>query len=141
MQDDKSGASTHHDDEGAGEVLTPAEVRGQAFKRLIRAAAASQGLFDDAALARRLGRSRMTLLGWWRGAKPEPPALEQISEVTGLSLDELAAHVYFEGPAPSLPPVDAAADEAAAWGRQALERPDPNESPGTSPRPRRAGQP
>lgn len=91
----------------AGEVLSPAEaareLRGQVFKRYVRAAAAMHGLYDDTAIGDAVGRSRIAVGKWWQGARPEPDTLVALARATGLSADELLAFVYNDGPPPTMP--------------------------------------
>ena len=141
MHNARSGASVHHTEE-AGEVLSPAEVesrtRGAELKRVIRAAAALHGLYDDSAIGERVHRSRATVAGWWKGAQPSPDTLAEIAAATGLSVDELTRFVYFDGPAPRLvapgSPVDSAVQEGI---RRDRERPQPEGPQGSSPSPER----
>lgn len=92
-------------------MLTLAEQRGLTLKRYVRAAAAMRDLFDDTALGQAVGRTRITVGAWWRGAKPEPDAIVKLAEVTGLSADALIQFVYFDGPEPR--PIGADAPEVA----------------------------
>lgn len=88
-------------------MLSPMEAaaatRGLALKRYVRAAAALQGIYDDATLADAASVKRGTVAGWWRGAQPSPETLRHLAGATGLSLDELAGFIYYDGPAPHLP--------------------------------------
>lgn len=120
MHNARSGARKQRGRAGPGdEVLTPAEaatkLRGQILKRYVRAAAAMNDLFDDAALADALGLSRGALAGWWSGAQPSGPTIFRLAGVTGLSPDELTRFVYQDGPPPRLPapgsPVDTSVQE------------------------------
>ena len=77
-------------------------ARGQELKRYVRSAAALQGMYDDTSLGKAVGRTRIAVGKWWRGAQPEPPALIAIARVTGLSADELLRFVYNDGPPPTL---------------------------------------
>lgn len=69
MHNEQSGARKHHKPKGDGEVLSPVEAaavaHGQIFKRLIRAAAAMQGIYDDVELAKSVHVHRRTVAGWW----------------------------------------------------------------------------
>lgn len=74
------------------------------FKRLIRAAAAMRGLYDDKAIGEAVGRSRNTVAAWWKGTRPEPDTLAELASTTGLDADDLFAWVYRGGePPPSGP--------------------------------------
>lgn len=121
-----------------GEVLSPAESqaleRGQALKRYVRSAAALNGLFDDTALGEAVGRTRITVGQWWRGARPEPDAIARIADVTGLSTDELTRFVYFDGRPPT---IEGLAGEAQVLhpDLDAAER--KHENPSSRPRRRR----
>lgn len=105
MQNDRSGARTHH--KKGEEVLSPADaaalVRGRALKRCVRAAAALRGLYDDTAVADATGVNRGAVAAWWEGAQMKPGTLQRIAEVTGLSFGELTEYVYLGGPLPRLP--------------------------------------
>lgn len=85
-------------------MLSPAEtaarVRGRDYKRVMRAAAAVHGLYDDVAIAKELGVSRNTVGAWWKGALPEPDTLRRFADATDLSVEELWRFVYSDGPAP-----------------------------------------
>lgn len=87
-------------------MLSPTEVaardRGQELRRVMRAAGAMNGLYDDLSIADAAGVHRNTVAGWWKGATPEPSSLQRLSEATGLALEDLAAFVYYGGPAPRL---------------------------------------
>ena len=102
---------------------------GEDFKRLVRAAAALVGLYDDTSLADAIGSGRNTLRGWWNGAKPSPDMLTDLAEATRLDPDELYRHVYRGGPMPRLAVPGSPADQALQEGlRQGLE-PPPDEGP------------
>lgn len=94
---------------GNREVLSTADRvafdRGQELKKVVRAAAALQGWYDDVRLSQEVDIGRNSVRNWWEGAKPEPGALRRLAAATGLSLDELTAFVYYEGPPPSVPAV------------------------------------
>jgi hypothetical protein len=103
---------------GDGEVLSPAEAvsfaRGQELKRYVRSAAALRGMYDDTAIGEAVGRTRIAVGKWWRGAKPEPEAVRALADATGLAIDELGAFIYYDGPPPHLPdPEEAEARERA----------------------------
>lgn len=108
-------------------------TRGMEFKRLVRAAAALQALFDDSAIAKAIKRSRNTVSSWWTGATPEPTTLRRLAEATGLDPDELFAYVYRDGPPPKIATLPAAvlseADEAELRaGERTSSRPQPPRS-------------
>ncbi len=88
-------------------MLSPIEAaalaRGQALKRYVRAAAALNDLYDDVALAEKVGVQRGAVSGWWSGARPSPDTLGRLAMATGLSTDELTRFVYYDGPPPALP--------------------------------------
>lgn len=108
-------------------------ARGMEFKRVVRAAAALQSLYDDSAIAAAVKRSRNTVSSWWTGATPEPHTLRRLAEATGLDPDELFAYVYRDGPPPKLvepgSPLDEAVREAARRDRERQRLEDP-EQPG-----------
>ena len=113
--------------------------RGEDFKRLVRAAAALVGLYDDTALADAIGRQRQTVSHWWTGAQPKPDALVDLAETTGLDFDELFRYVYRGGPVPRLVQPGSPADQGLQEGlRQGLPPPpgEGPEQPEPSPRPR-----
>jgi transcriptional regulator with XRE-family HTH domain len=124
------------------EVLSPGEaaakLRGQILKRYVRAAAALNDLFDDAALADAVGLGRGAIAGWWRGAQPSGATIFRLADVTGLSPDELTRFVYQDGPPPTLPAAGSALVSSVQEGlRRGLGYQLPEE-PGTpSPSPRR----
>jgi len=101
-------------------------IRGRVFKRIVRAAAALNDLYDDVALGRAVKVSRGAIGAWWRGAQPEPETLLNLTKATGLSADELYMFVYADGPPPSLPepgsPVLSTFEEGQRLDR---ERPQP----------------
>lgn len=131
MQDDKSpvsGAPKHHPrkQKESGEVLAPAELErsnwGREFKRYIKAAAALSGLYEDAQIADAVGRTRNTVQGWWRGARPEPDTANELADQLGLDRDEVYRWLYQSGPAPTLraqsePPSEDEQAEAREWAR------------------------
>lgn len=123
-----------------GEVLSPAEVaafeRGQDLKRYVRAAAALVGMYDDTAIGRAVGRTRIAVGKWWTGAKPEPDAVRAIADATGLSVDELGRFIYYDGPPPHLPDPAAEEAEGEARGRAAEQalRPDGDNGSRATPR-------
>lgn len=82
---------------------TTALERGQTLKRVVRAAAALHGLFDDSAIADAVGMRRGAVAGWWEGAHMRPETIAELSAVTGLSFSELTSFVYLGGPPPQLP--------------------------------------
>lgn len=100
-------------------MLSPAEAaavaRGLQLKRYIRAAAAMQGIYDDAALGEAVRVHRRTVAGWWQGSRPSPETLRQLAEATGLQVDELGRFIYYDGPPPHLP----GSEEAEAQDRAA----------------------
>lgn len=125
-------------------MLTPAEIRGQELKRLVRSAAALYGLFDDAAIGRATGRTRITVGQWWKGSKPEPETIARLSEVTGLSADELVRFVYLDGKRPTIVAPGSAPEAAVGEGiRRDQERQRPGEqsehAPSTERPPRGSG--
>lgn len=127
-------------------MLSPAELaaveRGQLLKRYVRSAAALQGLYDDVAIGDAVGRTRMAVGQWWRGARPEPATLRRLAEATGLSIDELSRFVYYDGPPPRLDATTSAVLEGARrdLATQDVEGPDtPPEPPVRPPRGSGAG--
>ena len=87
-------------------MLSPTEQaalsRGQDLRRVMRAAAAMDGVYDDLAIADAVGAHRNTVSAWWKGATPEPATLRRFAERFGMSVEELAAFVYYDGPPPAL---------------------------------------
>jgi transcriptional regulator with XRE-family HTH domain len=152
MHNAKSGARTHHrGTQKDGEVLSPSEaavkLRGQILKRYVRAAAAMNDLFDDAALADAVGIGRGAIAGWWRGAQPSGQTIFRLAAVTGLSADELTRFVYDDGGPPSLPAPGSWTASSVQEGlrrdqsHQPLEDPEPPlPSPGRQPRGSGAGR-
>jgi transcriptional regulator with XRE-family HTH domain len=141
MQNAKSGARKQRPVEG-DEVLSPVEaaakLRGQVLKRYVRAAAALNDLFDDAALADAVGLGRGAIAGWWRGAQPSGSAIFRLADVTGLSPDELTRFVYQDGPPPTLPSAGSALVSSVQEGLRRGLGYQPPEEPGTpSPSPQR----
>ena len=142
VQSDKPvrGRTTRGD--RAGEQSTPAEVermaRGQELKRYVRSAAALCGLYDDTALGKAVGRTRIAVGKWWQGAQPEAPTLIALARVTGLSAEELIQFVYNDGPPPSIAwpgsAIDSAVREGIRRDRQRQHGGDP-EAPAPSPAP------
>jgi hypothetical protein len=116
MHTEEPGASAHRAKEGGAKVFLPAELRGQDFKRVVRAAAALRDLFDDASLGRAVGRSRMAVAGWWKGALAEPETIYRLADVTGLSADEMMAFVHSGGPRPRIVEPLSPASEATLEG-------------------------
>jgi len=111
-------------------------VRGEQLKRHIRAAAALRGLYEDTDIAERVGRTRITVGQWWRGAQPDPASLVRLAEATGLSPDELMRFVYQAGPPPTIVPPASAAAEAIREGiRRDRARPLPEDPEGPAPSP------
>ncbi len=98
-------------------MLSPSELaafdRGQELKRYVRSAAALRGLYDDTAIGRAVGRTRIAVGQWWTGVKPGPDAMLGLARATGLSLDELARFVYDDGPPPRLDPTTSGVLEGA----------------------------
>lgn len=84
-------------------MLSPVEVRGQALKRYVRAAAALHELYDDTSIAEAVGVNRGAVSGWWLGAQMKPDTIRALAEATGLSPEDLTRFVYFDGPVPELP--------------------------------------
>ncbi len=145
MQNAKSGAPKHRGRRGAGDVLTPAELRGMELKRVVRAAAALRDLYDDVAIGQAVGRTRMTVAGWWRGAVPSPDPLRALAEAVGLPIEELTAFVYFDGPPPRVVAPESPADAAIREGiRRDQDDPPPVDPPALEPshrrRPRGSGR-
>lgn len=91
-------------------------IRGHELKRYVRAAAALHELYNDADLGREVGVSRMTVLGWWSGAVPEPGTITRIAEATGLDYRELDDYLNRGGPPPRLVEPDSRAAEAIREG-------------------------
>ena len=139
MRTQRSGARKQHKDE---EVLSAQEVRGRTLKRYVRAAAALREMYDDASLARAIGKQSQTVGHWWDGSRPSGPVLFVLADVTGLSADELTRFVYSDGPPPTLPAAGSPVASSVQEGlRRDRERP-PIEAPGTlepSPRPQTRG--
>jgi len=147
VQDVRSGGrgARKHRNKGS-DVLAQNELaratRGEDFKRLVRAAAALVGIYDDKALAEAVGRQRNTVAGWWRGAKPEPDTIQPLGRVTRLDADELYRYLYLGGPVPRLAQPGSPADRALQEGLRQGLRPQPPEDPelpGPLPRPRPGG--
>jgi hypothetical protein len=130
-------------------MLSPAELgrleRGAEWKRYLRAAAALRDLYNDTSIGEAVGRSRIAVGKWWQGARPEPETLRQFAEATGLSLEELAAFVNYDGPPPRLAGcVETAAESGVQEGirrdrehQPRADRPEPARSPVPPPRDRR----
>lgn len=140
VQNAKSGAPTHRRTRD-GEVLSPAEaaafMRGQDLKRYVRAAAAMRGLYDDTALGKAVGRTRVAVGKWWTGSKPEPDAVGRLASATGLSVEELGRFIYYDGPPPHLPdPVEAEAQERAEAAERSRRVPPGDAASGAQPAPR-----
>lgn len=143
MHNAGSGARKHRKKSSRDEdVLTPAEaaalVRGQIMKRVVRAAAALNDIFDDAGLAAEVEVGRGAVAGWWSGAQPSAPTIFRIATATGLSPEELTRFVYFDGPPPVLP---APESPVAASVQEGLRRDQEHQQPGghdtPSPSPKR----
>lgn len=136
-------------------MLSPEEAatrqRGQDLHRVMRAAAAMAGIFEDIEIADAVGVHRNTVAGWWKGATPAPDVLRRFATATGVSLADLSAFVYYDGPAPVVdwptgeaerapqPPLSAQQlAEAQRWQDQRADRrgSDDNRRP-RSTRPRR----
>lgn len=87
-------------------MLSPSEAaaryRGQELRRVMRAAAAMHGVYDDLAIADAVGAHRNTVSAWWRGSQPEPLTLRRFAERFGLSIEALSAFVYYGGPPPTI---------------------------------------
>jgi transcriptional regulator with XRE-family HTH domain len=129
-------------------VLSPVDMaaleRGQTLKRYVRAAAAMHELYDDVAIAERVGVQRGTVGKWWTGATPKGDTLFRLADATGLAPDELLRFLYSDGPPPSLPASGLAGLRSGvrwAEGRpddEALDR--PAQSPKRPPRDDEAGR-
>jgi len=78
-------------------------AKGQILKRVVRAAAALNDLYDDVAIAEATGKGRGTVAGWWEGARMQPETIQILADATGLSREELTQFIYFDGPMPQLP--------------------------------------
>lgn len=146
MHNEHSGARKHRGraSKESGEVLSPTEEaarhRGQELRRVMRAAAAMHGIYDDLAIADAVGVHRNTVSGWWKGATPEPDTLLRFAEATGLPIDELARFVHYGGPPPRLGWVTSEQrSEAAAWQEQAARDSDGPPPPRPPRRGTRAG--
>jgi hypothetical protein len=129
-------------------VLSPIEaaalLRGQILKRVVRAAAALNDLFDDVALGDAVGVGRGAVGRWWVGAQPSGPTIFRLASVTGLSPDELTRFVYFDGPPPTLPaagsPVASSVQEGLRQDQELQQREDPGmPQPSPKPQPRGSG--
>ena len=139
MHNAKSGARKQRG-EGKREVLSPIEAaafdRGQTFKRYVRAAAAMNELYDDVAIGDAVGVSRGAVGKWWGGAKPQPPVVFRLADVTGLSADELIRYLNADGPPPRLPavgsPEESSVQEGLRRDRQS-QQPEVPDKPETSP--------
>ncbi len=143
MHNERSGAHKQRnpkDEEVLSATAQAAFERGQILKRYVRAAAALQGMYDDTAIGRAAGRTRIAVGKWWTGVQPEPDALDRLASATGLQIDELTMFVYFNGPAPTLPQPGSrlvlGAETGVQRGRRspAPQGPDtPSQSPGQRP--------
>ena len=135
MHNARSGARAQHRKIRDEEVLSPAQAlafqRGQALKRVLRAAAALHDLYDDTALGKAVGVVRGAIRAWWEGAQMQPDTLRRAADATGLSPDELTRFVYFDGPPPTLVPSERFVLEA---DRRAVERRG-RTAPSTPPQP------
>jgi len=102
-------------------VLSPTEAatrqRGRDLQRVMRAAAAMQGIYSDEGIAEAVGAHRNTVAGWWKGATPEPENLRRFASATGLSVGELRAFVYDGADPPVLDWTSSAALEGARRDR------------------------
>lgn len=133
MQNERSGARTQRK-KRVGDVLSPQEAaafdRGQTLKRVVRAAAALNDIYDDVALGSAVRRNRAAVGNWWRGARPELDVLLRLADVTGLSSDELTRFVYSDGPPPALPepgsPAVSSVEEGVRLGRERQQRSTPS---------------
>jgi len=121
-------------------VLTPAEaaalVRGQVFKRVIRAAGALRDLFDDASIAEAVGVGRGAVGDWWTGARPGAETIYRLASATGLSPEELTRFVYFDGPPPALPEPESPVTSGVQEGLrrdQSRQQPEGHDTPSRSP--------
>jgi transcriptional regulator with XRE-family HTH domain len=146
VQNERSGARKQRQVDG--DVLSAAEtadlIRGRILKRYVRAAAAMNDLFDDAALATAVGIGRGAVAGWWRGAQPSGPTIFRLAAVTGLSPDELTRFVYQDGPPPGLPEAGSPVATSVQEGLRRDQGPQPLEaldtpSPSLKPQPRGSG--
>ena len=123
-----------------GEVLSPIEAtalaRGQILKRVVRAAAAMNDLFDDASIGQEVGVGRGAVGHWWNGSKPAGETIFRLAHVTGLSPDELTRFAYSDGPPPTLPdpasPVVASVQEGLRQDQSDPQHADPD-TPAPSP--------
>jgi transcriptional regulator with XRE-family HTH domain len=101
-------------------VLSSAEFEralwGREFKRQVKMAAARVEVYEDAALAERVGVSRNAVTGWWRGSRPNAPTLLRLARVVGLPADALI--VWVHGPMDEQAP----SEDPQAFGEAALER-------------------
>ena len=117
-------------------------ARGQLFKRVIRAAAALNELYDDVSIGEAVGVGRGAVAGWWTGSRASPETIYRIADVTGLSADELHRFLYADGPPPTLPaggsPVASGVQEGLRRDQQRPPSVGPD-MPGPSPRPRTRG--
>lgn len=131
MHNDQSGARRHRGRaKEEGEVLSLSEQaarhRGQDLRRVMRAAAALRGIYDDSAIADAVGVHRNTVSGWWKGATPEPETLRRFATATGLSVEELRAFVYDETDPPHLDWTTAAVLEGARRDQVRRDSEDPD---------------
>jgi hypothetical protein len=99
-------------------------LRGQEFKRYVRAAAALHDLFNDADLARAVHMSRMSVEAWWMGAQPSNQTIGKLALTTGLSRTELTNFVHHAGPPPMIVWPGSPTEEAVREGIQ-QDRDDP----------------
>lgn len=117
MQNEGSGAPMHQGDQD-GDVLSTAELRGQEYKRVLRAAAALNGMFTDSAIAKVVGIGRAAVGNWWMGSRPEPPQALRLAKATGIPKDELFSYLYEDGPPPALPEPGSVARASVEAGAQ-----------------------
>jgi hypothetical protein len=106
MQNERSGARKQHrkkDEEVLSAAESAAQLRGRHLKRVVRAAAALNELYDDVAIGEAVQVSRGAVGSWWGGAQMQPDTIRRLAEATGLSPDELTRFVYFDGTPPVLP--------------------------------------
>ena len=82
----------------------PAPVVDTDVKRVVRAAAALRGLYDDTAIGRVVGRTGVTVSRWWQGQLPDARTLLQLAQAIGLDYEELAKFWIGSGPPPTLRP-------------------------------------
>lgn len=113
-------------------MLSPGEAaalaKGEALKRVVRAAAALKEIYDDTKLGEALNKNRGAVGAWWTGVQMKPDTLRRLAEVTDLSFEELTRFVYLDGPPPTLP-APSGPSGLREGIRRAEEHPD-DEGPG-----------